>query len=204
MDQEGKTKIKICGITNREDALMVVSLGADAIGFVFAKSKRKIAPEKAKEIIKILPPFITTVGVFMNTELNKVNKITEYALLDAIQLHGNESPEYCNKVNRKVVKRIEVTQNDTKESLLTKMEPYSVSAYILDPGTGSGETFNWDIAAEIEKPIIIAGGLSPENIKYVVKKLHPYGIDVSSGVEKTYGKKDREKVKKFIEEVRAC
>jgi phosphoribosylanthranilate isomerase len=204
MDSEGRTKLKICGITNEKDAIMVSSLGADAIGFVFAESKRKISPSKAKEIIRILPPFITAVGVFMNAELDEVNKIAEYVALDAVQLHGNESPEYCNKMNRKVVKGIEITQNDSKDSILKKMQYYSVAAYILDPGTGSGETFDWDIACGIEKPIIIAGGLSPENVKYVIKKLHPYGVDVSSGVEKSYGKKDMEKLKKFIAEVRSC
>jgi phosphoribosylanthranilate isomerase len=204
MDTEGRIKLKICGITNEKDAIMVSNLGADAIGFVFAESKRKITPERTKEIIEKLPPFITIVGVFMNAEIDEVNKIAEYVSLDAVQLHGNESPEYCNKMNRKVVKGIPVTKNDSKESLLKKMENYSVAAYILDPGTGSGETFDWDIATGIEKPIIIAGGLSPENVKLVIKKLHPYGVDVSSGVEKAYGKKDMEKVKKFITEVRSC
>jgi phosphoribosylanthranilate isomerase len=204
MDSEGRTKLKICGITNEKDAIMVSNLGADAIGFVFAESKRKITPRKAKEIIEKLPPFITTVGVFMNAEADEVNKIAEYAALDAVQLHGNESPEYCNKMNRKVVKGILVSKNDSKESILKKMQNYSVAAYILDPGTGSGQTFNWDIVYGIEKPIIIAGGLSPENVKYVIKKLHPYGVDVSSGVEKSQGKKDMEKVKKFIAEVRSC
>jgi phosphoribosylanthranilate isomerase len=204
MDSEGRVKLKICGITSEKDAIMVSKLGADAIGFVFAESKRKITPEKAKEIIEKLPPFITTVGIFMNAEIDEVNKIAEYAALDAVQLHGNESPEYCNKMNRKVVKGILITKNDSKESILKKMENYSVAAYILDPGTGSGETFDWDIAYGIEKPIIIAGGLSPENVKDVIKKLHPYGVDVSSGVEKEYGKKDREKVQKFIREARSC
>ncbi len=204
MDTEGRVKLKICGITNEKDAIMVSNLGADAIGFVFAESKRKITPEKAKEIIEKLPPFITTVGVFMDAKIDEVNKIAEYVALDAVQLHGKESPEYCNKINRKVVKGILVSKNDSKESILKKMQNYSVAAYLLDPGTGSGETFNWDIACRLEKPIIIAGGLSPENVKYVIKKLHPYGVDVSSGVEKEYGKKDREKVQKFISEVRSC
>jgi phosphoribosylanthranilate isomerase len=204
MDTERRVKLKICGITNEKDAIMVSNLGADAIGFVFAESKRKITLEKAKEIIEQLPPFITTVGVFMDAQIDEVNKIAEYVALDAVQLHGNESPEYCNKMKRKVVKGILVTKNDSKESLLEKMKNYSVAAYILDPGTGSGEIFDWDIASGIEKPIIIAGGLSPENVKLVIKKLQPYGVDVSSGVEKEYGKKDMEKVKKFITEVRSC
>jgi phosphoribosylanthranilate isomerase len=204
MDTNLRTRLKICGITNETDAIMVSELGADAIGFVFVESKRKINPEKAKKIIKILPPFITTVGIFMNMELDEVKKTTEYAFLDAVQLHGNESPEYCEKVNRKVIKGILVTENDTKETLIEKMQGYSVSAFILDPGKGSGKTFNWDIAREIEKPLIIAGGLTPENVKQVIRDLHPYGVDVSTGVEKDYGKKDREKVKRFIEEVRSC
>lgn len=199
-----RTRVKICGITNVTDAIMVSSLGADAIGFVFAESKRKITPKKAKEIIKLLPPFITTVGIFMNEELSEVNKITEYAFLDTVQLHGNESPEYCNKVNRKVIKGILVTEDDTKETLIEKMQNYSVSAFILDPGRGSGKTFNWDVARKIEKPLIIAGGLTPDNVKQVIKDLRPYGVDVSTGVEKDYGEKDREKVKRFIEEVRSC
>lgn len=183
---------------------MVSNLGADAIGFVFAESKRKITPDKAREIIRILPPFITTVGIFMNTALSEVNEITEYAFIDTVQLHGKETCEYCDKVNRKVIKGIHVNENDTKETLIEKMQNYSVSAFILDPGRGSGKTFNWDIARGIDKPLIIAGGLTPDNVKHVIRDLHPYGVDVSTGVEKDYGKKDKEKVKRFIEEVRSC
>ncbi len=204
MDRNLRTKIKICGITNKKDAILVSRLGADAIGFVFAESKRKITPERAKQIIKMLPPFITTVGIFMDAGLTDVNKITEYTSLDAVQLHGNENPEYCDKMNRKVIKGILVTENDTKESLTKKMNAYSVSAFILDPGRGSGKTFNWDIARGIGKPLIIAGGLTPENVGQVIRDLNPYGVDVSSGVEKNYGEKDREKVEKFIEEVHSC
>jgi len=204
MDTNLRTRLKICGITNATDAIMVSNLGADAIGFVFAESKRKITPERAKQIIKMLPPFIATVGIFMDAGLTDVNEITEYTSLDAVQLHGNENPEYCDKMNRKVIKGILVTENDTKESLTKKMNAYSVSAFILDPGRGNGKTFNWDIARGIEKPLIIAGGLTPENVKQVIRDLNPYGVDVSSGVEKNYGKKDEEKVKKIIEEVRSC
>lgn len=204
MDRVFRTRLKICGITNKEDAIMVSNFGADAIGFVFAESKRKITPEKAKEIIKILPPFITTVGIFMNTASSEVNEITEYTFIDAVQLHGNETPEYCYKINRKVIKGIAVTVDDTKETLIKKMRNYSVSAFILDPGRGSGKTFNWDIARGIDKPLIIAGGLTPDNVRQVIRDLHPYGVDVSTGVEKDYGKKDKEKVKRFIEEVKSC
>jgi phosphoribosylanthranilate isomerase len=204
MVKKGRTRLKICGITNKEDAMMVSNLGADAIGLVFAESKRKITPERAKEIIEILPPFITTVGIFMDTDLQKVNEICEYTSLDAVQLHGNESPEYCDKVKRKVIKGITVTNNDTKETLLSKMKNYSVSAFILDPGRGSGKVFNWEIAKGIEKPIVIAGGLTPDNVKQVIRNLQPYGVDVSTGVERDYGIKDRKKVEKFIKEAFSC
>lgn len=204
MVKEGRTRLKICGITNKEDAIMISNLGADAIGFVFAKSKRKVTPERAKEIIEILPPFITTVGIFMDTTLNEVNEISEFTSIDVIQLHGNETPQYCNKVKKKVIKGIAITATDTRETLLSKMKNYSVSAFILDPGRGSGKAFDWNIAKGIEKNIIIAGGLTPDNVKQVISDLHPYGVDVSTGVEKAYGKKDRKKVEKFIKEALSC
>jgi phosphoribosylanthranilate isomerase len=204
MVKEGRTRLKICGITNKEDAIMISNLGADAIGFVFAKSKRKVTPERAKEIIEILPPFITTVGIFMDTTLNEVNEISEFTSIDVIQLHGNETPQYCNKVKKKVIKGIAITATDTRETLLSKMKNYSVSAFILDPGRGSGKAFDWNIAKGIEENIIIAGGLTPDNVKQVISDLHPYGVDVSTGVEKAYGKKDRKKVEKFIKEALSC
>ena len=204
MDRRGRVRVKICGITNEEDALMVSKLGADAIGFVFAESKRKITPERAKNIINKLPPFVTTVGIFVNAELEEVRRIADLALLDAVQLHGHESDEYCQKINRKVIKCIQVNENDTKESLLKKMKTHYVSAFILDPGKGDGKTFNWEIAREIEKPIIIAGGLTPLNVSEVIRELNPYGVDVSTGVEKSYGIKDKEKVEKFIREAHSC
>jgi phosphoribosylanthranilate isomerase len=204
MDRRCRTRVKICGITNKEDANMVSILGADAIGFVFAESKRRITPEKAREIIKELPPFITTVGIFVDETLKEINELAEFIKLDTIQLHGSESEEYCSKVNRKVIKSIQVTKNDTRESLINKMQDYSVSAFIIDPGKGSGKTFNWEIARKINKPIIIAGGLNPENVGQVIRKLKPYGVDVSTGVEKDFGIKDKEKVEKFIREAHSC
>lgn len=204
MDRKSRVRVKICGITNTEDAMMISNLGADAIGFVFAESKRRITPEKAKAIIEELPPFITTVGIFMDEQLEEVNRITDFTFLDAVQLHGGEPDEYCKKVNRKVIKGIKVTEDDTNESLINKMKNFSVSAFILDPGKGSGKIFNWEIARGIHKPIIIAGGLNSLNVSKVIEKLNPYGVDVSTGVEKDYGIKDKEEVKKFISEVHSC
>lgn len=204
MVTKSRVRIKICGITNKKDAVMVSILGADAIGFVFAESKRRISPEKAREIIQELPPFITTVGIFVDEKLEEVNNLTEFTSLDAVQLHGCEIEEYCKEVNRKVIKGIKVTKDDTRESLINKMRNYSVSAFILDPGKGSGKTFDWEIARKIKKPIIIAGGLNPENVGHAIKELKPYGVDVSTGVEKDYGIKDKEKVEKFIREAHSC
>ena len=198
------TKIKICGVTNIEDAMVIAELGADALGFVFAPSKRRVSPEVAKEIIEKLPPFITTVGVFMDTLMDEVHQIADYTGIDVVQLHGNEPPEYCDGLKKKVIKRITVTDHDTPEILISRMERYRVSAYLLDPGAGSGKVFNWERAVGIDLPLIIAGGLTPDNVSYVVRLLKPYGVDVSSGVELLPGKKDKKKVKRFVEEVRSC
>lgn len=201
----GMTRIKICGVTNLVDAFMAVQLGADAIGFIFTDSKRKVSPQIARSIIRRLPPMITTVGVFMNTSSRYVNKIAEYTGVDIVQLHGDESSEYCSKIAKRVIKRIAVKRNDTRDSLIGKIQGYNVSAFLFDPGAGNGQTFDWRIAQGIScRPIIIAGGLSPHNVKEVITLLNPYGVDVASGVETLPGKKDREKLKKFIEEVRSC
>ena len=196
------TLVKICGITSIDDGLMVAESGADALGFVFAESVRNISPEKARKIVKRLPPFITTVGVFMDQDINYVNKVADYTGIDVVQLHGEESPEYCKKINRRIIKRIKIDTHDTIETLLGKMKSYSVSAFLLDPGAGSGRTFDWSKAFGIDLPFIIAGGLTPENVREVVHLLKPYGVDVSSGVEKSPGKKDGEKVARFIRETK--
>jgi phosphoribosylanthranilate isomerase len=198
------TRIKICGITNFEDALMVTMLGADSIGFVFAPSKRKVNPELARSIIKHIPSFITMVGVFMDNDFDEVDKIADFVPFDVIQLHGNEPPDYCSRLKKRVIKRILVSDSDTRETLIEKIKMYSNVTYLLDPGTGSGRVFDWTRARDVDVPVIIAGGLTPDNVKGVVKLLNPYGVDVASGVESAPGKKHREKVEKFIKEVRAC
>lgn len=198
------TRIKICGITNIEDAMMVAELGADAIGFILAPSKRRITPDAARAIIEKLPPIITIVGVFMDARFDEVNQIADYTKIDVIQLHGNEPPEYCHRIKRNVIKRISVTEHDTTEILASRMGKYQVPVYLLDPGAGSGNVFNWHLARGIDLPLIIAGGLTPDNVKDAVRLLNPYGVDVVSGVETSLGKKDKEKVKRFIAGVRFC
>jgi phosphoribosylanthranilate isomerase len=197
-----RTRVKICSMTNLKDANMAVRYGADALGFIFTKSPRQIQPDRARQIIKQLTPFVTSVGVFMDDPLKYVEDVVSFTGINTVQLHGSESPDYCQKIDKPIIKRIHVSENDTPEMLNSRMEPYSVSAFLLDPGAGSGKTFDWNIAKELDSPIIIAGGLNPENVGQVVKLLRPYGVDVSSGVEKRLGEKNPEKVKQFIEEVR--
>lgn len=195
-------RIKFCGITNIKDALETAGLGVNALGFVFAKSPRQVSPEKAKEIIEKLPPWISAVGVFVNEKPEAVSEIAEHCKLDYIQLHGEESPEYCRNLGLKVIKTI---KND-----IEKISDYNVSGFLLDTydpemAGGTGKTFNWDLALDAKKygcPIILAGGLTPENIGEAVEKVKPYGVDVSSGIELAPGKKDYEKMKRFVEEVK--
>jgi phosphoribosylanthranilate isomerase len=200
------TRIKICGITNLEDALLAVDLGADALGFVFYKeSKRYIKPEEAYRIISKLPPFVSTIGVFVNQELDEIKEIKEKAGFDTIQLHGDESPDFCKKLGERLIKAIRV-----KDSInLEEIESYPAQAILLDTYStksygGTGESFRWEILKDLNtsKRIILSGGLTPENAARAIRIANPYAVDVSSGVEEYPGKKDPEKLKKFIEAVR--
>jgi phosphoribosylanthranilate isomerase len=197
------SKIKICGITNLDDALAAIEYGADALGFVFhPKSPRAVTPETAKKILSELPPFITTVGVFVNESKTNIEEIVEYVNLNIIQLHGDEPPEACH-LCRRVIKAIRVRDlND-----LQTLQKYKVSAFLLDTYSpdsmgGTGQIFNWDIAVEAKKfgRIILAGGLNPENVEEAIKWVRPYGIDVATGVEgDKKGKKDLQRLRLFIE-----
>jgi len=194
-------KVKICGITNLEDALMAVEAGADALGFVFYRdSPRHIYPEQAALIINKLPPFVQTVGLFVNEDFTTVNETADLCGLDLLQLHGDETPEYCQAVNRRVIKAFRVKEI----SSLNVIHKYNVAACLLDawspsaPG-GTGKTFNWEIAAAAAtERIILAGGLTPENVAEAVRIVKPYAVDVSSGVEYAPGKKDAELLQRFF------
>jgi phosphoribosylanthranilate isomerase len=199
-------KIKICGITNLDDALASADAGADALGFNFyRKSPRWIDPEKAAEIIAQLPPFIMPVGIFVNEREEKIREIQQLACLQAVQFHGDESPEFCQRFGARVIKAFQVKD---KESL-KNMAHYHVGAFLLDSYRdgvrgGTGETFDWHLAvvAKTFGKVILAGGLTPENVSEAVKLVQPYGVDVAGGVEKEKGIKDHAKIKKFITEVR--
>jgi phosphoribosylanthranilate isomerase len=203
------TKIKICGITNIEDAVTAIGYGADALGFVFyPKSPRNITPETARSIVQSLPPFITTVGVFVDEDVSNIEKTVSYVGLNTVQLHGSEPPESCN-LSRKVIKAIKIKGLSDLESLNSYK---NVSAYLLDTYSphaygGTGQVFNWEVAVDARKfgRIILAGGLTPENIAEAVKMVQPYGVDVSSGVEGSCkGEKDHNKLKLFIERAKSA
>lgn len=198
-----RTRVKICGITRLEDALEAIASGADALGFVFYKpSPRYVEPEKAAEIIRQLPPFITTVALVVNAPQAEVQRITELTRCDLLQFHGDESPEFCDAFNRPWIKALRVKD---AQSLSEEIQRYRAArALLLDsyrPGVpgGTGETFNWDlIPADMPSPLILAGGLTPDNVSTAIQQLRPYGVDVSGGVEAQKGIKDPDKIHAFI------
>lgn len=194
-------RVKICGITRLEDALEAVRLGADALGFNFwPPSKRYCAPEAARRIIARLPPFVATVGVFVNQPREEILQAIAQAGIGVVQLHGDETPDQCAAFAAPVIKALRVEG----ASSLSKMEGYAVSAFLLDTPTegfgGSGKTFDWSLVhrAGRERPILLAGGLTPENVAKAIKEVRPYGVDVASGVESAPGIKDPDKMARFI------
>lgn len=194
------TKVKICGITNLEDALLSVKFGADALGFNFyAKSPRYITPEKAREIIDQLPAEILKVGVFVNESLEKIAEIASVAKLDALQLHGEETPEFATelkaKTNLEIIKAFRVSRGfKPKYVLQYKVDAILLDAYSPTEHGGTGETFDWGIAKRVQEifpKMYLAGGLTHENIGCAIWKVKPFAVDVCSGVEYQKGQKDK-------------
>tara|TARA_B100000686_G_C16674915_1_gene908610 strand:+ start:272 stop:1021 length:750 start_codon:yes stop_codon:yes gene_type:complete len=196
-------RIKICGITSIVDAIAAIGAGADALGFMFyEKSPRFLSNEKAKEIIRELPSHVAKVGVFVDANVDTVNRTVETAGLDTLQFHGVESPDFCAKFQQNTIKAFRVKNHESLEQL----SDYNTKALLLDsyvkgiPG-GTGEKFNWNIAIEAKrlgKPIILAGGLTPDNASDAVNQVAPFGLDVSSGVESTPGIKEKSKMISLI------
>ena len=195
-------KVKICGITSVADALAAVDAGADALGFMFyAPSPRNVSFGLAADIIRQLPPFVAKAGVFVNPAEDDVRRAIAECGLDTLQFHGEETPEFCRRFGLKTMKAFRVRDAE----FLTQTGPYSDEAWLLDsyvagqPG-GTGARFNWDLATDAARrhTVLLAGGLTPENAAEAVRKVRPYGLDVSSGVESAPGKKDAVKVRAFI------
>jgi len=201
------TEIKICGITNIEDALAAASAGADALGFVFhPASPRYVTPGKAREIIAALPPSTCAVGVFVNLAALEVLQIAELCGLDFIQLHGAETQDYCRRLPReRVIKALSFRS----EEEFALMADYPVRAFLVDAHDpvrygGTGKTCDWNLAckAAARYPLILAGGLGTENILAALEAVKPLAVDISSGVEAAPGKKDHEKIRSVIAAVK--
>jgi len=202
-------RVKICGITTPEDAQAAARLGVDAIGLVFADSPRQVTVDQALSIIRSLPPFVTPVGVFVNSSTQEMMRIAWACGLGAVQLHGQEPPAACREPVLPVIKAIRVKTSAWVDLART----YEVSGLLLDTdhpekAGGTGESFNWDLVQSQARPsggppIILAGGLNPENITQALTQVRPYGVDVSSGVEAAPGKKDYAKMEALVSRVRS-
>jgi phosphoribosylanthranilate isomerase len=194
-------QVKICGITNLEDALCAASNGAAAVGFIFyPPSPRYIAPQKASEIIDRLPPDLVKVGVFVNERTTTVQEIFNDCRLDMVQLHGDESPEYCRAFPARQTIKALALENDGD---LKKAAAFDVSAILVDSRHaglygGTGKTANWEMASQILQPLILSGGLQEENILEAIRGVHPSALDINSGVERSPGKKDPGKIARLI------
>jgi phosphoribosylanthranilate isomerase len=202
-----QVKVKVCGMTSLKDALVAVEEGADAVGFIFyKKSPRSVTMKIVREIVLELPPFVDTVGVFVDESAVQINKIADYCNLDIIQLHGDESPTFCKRIRRKVIKAFRIKDMQS----VKKISSFQVSGFLLDTFSenlhgGTGKVFDWNLVLPAKKfgPVIMAGGLTPNNVQQAVRQVRPYGVDVCSGVESEPGIKDHKKLRAFLKNAKA-
>jgi phosphoribosylanthranilate isomerase len=201
-----RVRVKICGVRTIEEAQAAITAGADALGFNFwSKSARYISPDKAWEIIRHLPPLVSCIGVFVNESADKIKEIISKTGIDTVQLHGDEEPEFCREFeNVKVIKAFRVAEDFE----IATIRRYPVSAVLLDAKVkgeygGTGQRFDWRLANEAKKflPVILAGGITIDNVAEAIQVVHPYAIDVCSGVEAEPGRKDLMKIREFLLEV---
>jgi phosphoribosylanthranilate isomerase len=207
MANNNQVKVKVCGMTNLKDTLVAVEEGADAVGFIFyKKSPRSVTMKLVREIVLELPPFVDTVGVFVDETADQINKIADYCNLDMVQLHGDESPTFCKKIRRRVIKAFRVKDMQSVKNISN----FQVSGFILDTFSeslhgGTGKVFDWNLALPAKKfgPVIIAGGVTPNNVRQAIQRVRPYGVDVCSGVESEPGIKDHKKIRVFLKNAKA-
>jgi len=200
-----RTRVKICGITRRQDAEYSVEMGADALGLVFySPSPRAVSLAQAKEIMVGLPPFISLVALFVNAEVEEVKACLAALPIAILQFHGDESPSYCEQFNHPYMKAIRMRDDIDLKAEVNHYQ--SASAILLDsyqsgvPG-GTGQVFNWSLINDIDKPLVLAGGLDSSNVAMAIKQVKPYAVDVSGGVEFAKGIKDKQKISDFMQEV---
>lgn len=197
--------VKVCGITNEEDALMAVALGADAIGFVFAPSPRQISIGAARDIVRRLPPEVTTVGVFRDQDPQFISKAILEAGIKGVQLHGHETPAMAAEISPRP--QVLITAFAAGSPGIERFREYGADAILLDAATpGGGKVFDWDLIDDIpdNARLILAGGLTPDNVAAAIRRVQPWGVDVSSGVESSPGQKDPILVSEFIAAARAA
>ncbi len=203
-------KIKICGITNLKDAGVAVEAGADALGFVFySPSPRCIESALAKRIIAQLPPFVIPVGVFVNHDQETIRNVFDECGLAFAQLHGEETPAFCESLGRPVLRALRLRDRGSLLALAEYKGRMGVRGFVVDAFSteaygGTGQTGDWSLAREVAQaaPILLAGGLTANNVQEAIRKVQPYGVDVSSGVEKSPGQKDHDKIRTFTQAVR--
>jgi len=203
-----RTRIKVCGITEPEDARIAVAAGADGLGFIFVpQSPRHIDPDMVRKITRELPPLVDAVGVFVDEEMEVVEEIMQYCCLSFIQLHGSETPDYCEKISCRVMKSFSIGQATKSEDFAPYAE--AVSGFLLDTlhkdmAGGTGQTFDWQLLEHIKPPgpFVLAGGLTPDNVGDAIRQVKPFAVDVNSGVEYQPGRKDPDKLRSFVQAVR--
>lgn len=199
------TCIKICGITNEEDALQAASLEIDAVGFIFAPSPRRVDPSVVEQIVRQLSTPLLKVGVFVNQDLSEVEEIAQRCNLNVLQFHGEEPLGYCQHFSLPVMKAIRIKDSESLRNMdLYPNVPILLDTYHPTKAGGTGNPFPWEIAlrAKEKRDFILSGGLTPENVREAIKKVSPLGVDVNSGVERVPGKKDFSKMVEFVKEVK--
>jgi len=197
------TRVKICGIVRADDAFAAAEAGADALGFVLDDSPRRIGADEVRAIVRRLPPFVRTVGVFRIAELAVVRELAARAEVDLVQLHGEEPVVRGREIGRPLIQRFRVAADDTAERLRARLAGCAGATALLDPGAGSGAPFRWDIARGLPGPVIVAGGLDAQNVGRAIRAARPYAVDVSSGIEDAPGIKNVHKIRGFIAAVRS-
>ena len=201
------TRIKVCGITEYRDAALAAGLGAHALGFIFAPSPRRISREKAREIIRSLPPFIKSVGVFVDEDPTLIRESITFCGLDMVQLHGRETPETCGEFMPRTIKAFRIKGSSSLEIIKPyqeKCRAILLDTYSEDSMGGTGKTFDWDLALEAKDmgvPVILAGGLDTFNIEEAISRVHPFAIDINSGIEESPGKKNHELMRELFDKI---
>lgn len=201
-------RVKVCGITNIRDATLAVELGVDALGFIFATSPRQVKPDKVRDIVRAIPPFVNSVGVFVNEDPGKMKELIRFCGLDLVQLHGDESPDTCQNLMPFTIKAFRIKDESGFQSITPycgKVRAFLFDTYSKERRGGTGKTFDWDLAVtdkELGTPIILSGGLTPSNIETAISSVKPYAVDVNSGVEERPGRKSPVRMRELMQKIR--